>query len=146
MAADPAVVTDGDGLGELDVVAARADVGLVGGGEDAHVGAEHDAVADRHQRAVEDRQVEVGVDALPELDVAPVVDVQRRLEVDVVAHLAHHFAELAQSLGLERVEVGVRVRVWPPAVVFVAPCSSLEADSLQRWDGRVVSRIYFSSV
>lgn len=52
-AADPAVVADDDGLGKLDVLAARRHLGLVRRCEDGDIGPEHDAVADQHQRAVE---------------------------------------------------------------------------------------------
>lgn len=60
---DPAVVADDDGFGVLDVVAAALHLGLVRGVHDGHVGAEHDPVADGDEAAVEDREVEVGVEA-----------------------------------------------------------------------------------
>lgn len=63
MPSDPAVVTDDDSFGILDIVAAALHLGLVRGVHDGHVGAEHDPVADGDEAAVEDREVEVGVEA-----------------------------------------------------------------------------------
>jgi hypothetical protein len=48
----------------------------VRGGEDGHVGTEHAAVADGHETAVQDDEVEVGVEAGAEGDVAAVVNVE----------------------------------------------------------------------
>lgn len=59
MPANPAVVADYDGLGILDVLAPALHFGLVRGVHDGDVGAEHDRVADGHEAAVEDCEVEV---------------------------------------------------------------------------------------
>lgn len=54
VAADPAVVANGDGGGVLDAVAAGLDAYFVRGGKDGDEGAEEDAVADGDHAAVED--------------------------------------------------------------------------------------------
>ena len=64
MPANPAIVADDDRLGVLDVLAAALHFGLVRGVHDGDVGAEHDRVADGDQAAVEDREVEIGVEAV----------------------------------------------------------------------------------
>lgn len=74
MGPDPAIIPDGDGLRVLDVEPAAGDIGLVRGGEDGHVGTEHDAVANGHDGTVEDGEVEVGIEPFPDADVAAVVE------------------------------------------------------------------------
>ena len=71
---NPAVVADGDLAGVLDVVAPRLDLGLVRCRQNADVGAEHDALPDLDESAVEDRRVEVEVTPRPDRRVAPVFD------------------------------------------------------------------------
>lgn len=53
MPTDPAIIANLDFAGELDIVATGLNLSFVGGGEDADKGAEHDAVADGDDAAVE---------------------------------------------------------------------------------------------
>ena len=75
--------------------------------KDAHIRPKHDPVPDRHETAVQDRQVEVRVHPVPQADVAPVVDPEGRLDEDVVADFADDALEAGEALGGERVEVRV---------------------------------------
>lgn len=108
-------------------------------GQDRDIRPEHDAVADGDQGAVEDRQVEVGVEPLPDAYVAAVVDAERRLDEHlVVAHVAEALAEHARARLRQGPEVGllaITVAAIPatpaatrkPSVVVVAPRSGFEA-------------------
>lgn len=57
-------------------------------GEDTHVRSDHDAVADCHETAVEDGEVEVGVEAGADADVGAVVDVEGGFDEGVVGRVA----------------------------------------------------------
>jgi hypothetical protein len=52
----------------------------VRGREDGNVGTEHASVADGNKTAVQDSEVEIGVKACADGDVAAVIDVWRRRE------------------------------------------------------------------
>ena len=80
---NPAVVADGDLAGVLDVVAPRLDLGLVRGRQNADAGAEHDALPDPDESAVEDGRVEVEVAPGPDRRVAPVFDDEGGFDRDV---------------------------------------------------------------
>lgn len=104
-------------------------------GQDGYIRPEHDAVADGDQGAVEDRQVEVGVEPLPDAYVAAVVDAERRLDehlvvADVAEALAKHArARLRQGakVGLLATVIASAAAARKPSVVVVAPRSGFEA-------------------
>ena len=75
--------------------------------ENTHIRAEHDPIPHRHEAAVQDREVEVGIHPVAEGDVAPVVDAEGGLDEDVVADFADDVAEEGEAGGGERGEVGV---------------------------------------
>jgi hypothetical protein len=56
--------------------------------EDTHIRAEHDALADGDEAAVQDGEVEVGVEPAAKRDVAAVVDSERRLDEGVLPDVA----------------------------------------------------------
>ncbi|KAH8764982.1 hypothetical protein F5883DRAFT_105200 [Diaporthe sp. PMI_573] len=138
MATDPAVITDSDRPSELDVGAAALDLDLVRRRQDRDVWADHDTVSYCHQGTVEDGQVEVGVEAVPEADVGAVVDLKRRLDKHLVAHPPHPLFEHLVSLLLQRLEARGRVR-GKVIVVVVHPRPRREPRRLQLWYERVVA-------
>ena len=95
-----------------------------------HVGPEHDAVADPHQRAVEDQRVEVQVASAPDGGVAPILDEKGGFDGDVRA-------DAPEDGGVERGAGGVEVVEsggggggggrGEPGVVVVAPGAGAEA-------------------
>jgi hypothetical protein len=64
MPADPAVIANHDRLRVLDVVAPRLYLRLVCSSHDRHVWSEHHCVADGDETAIQNREVEVGVEAV----------------------------------------------------------------------------------
>lgn len=145
MASNPAVVLNRHRLGKFDILPPAADIGLVGSGEDGHVGAEHDTVTNGYESAVEDAEVEVGVEALANLDIAPVVDGEGRVDADLVAvNGANDFLEQLCSLLANFVRVG---RVLGKVIVVVhCPFAGLEADGLEFRDEGVIPRRHLVSV
>jgi len=67
VSANPAVITDYNRLRILDVIASRLYLRLVCRSHDRHVGPEHDCLANGDKAAVQDRKVEVGVEAVSRL-------------------------------------------------------------------------------
>lgn len=105
-------------------------------GQDGYIRPEHDAVADGDQGAVEDRQVEVGVEPLPDAYVAAVVDAERRLDehlvvADVAEALAKHArARVRQGAKVGLLAITVAAAAAPtrkPRIVVVTPGSGFEA-------------------
>lgn len=78
MSTNPAIIANHNGQRILDVVAPALNGCFVRCGEDRHVWAHHDAVAYCYETAVEDGQVEVGVEAGADADVGAVVDVAEK--------------------------------------------------------------------
>lgn len=74
--------------------------------KDTHIRSEHHPVPHRHQTAVQNRQVEVGIHPVAEGDIAPVVDAEGGLDEDVVADFAEEVAEEGEAFGGEGIEVG----------------------------------------
>lgn len=92
----------------------------------AHVRPEHDAIPDGHEPAVEDREVEVCVEAVAEADVAAVVDGERGLDEGLVAlDVADYVAKEGETVLLEGGEVGGTG--GEGVVVVVAPDAGFEA-------------------
>ncbi|KAI2608228.1 uncharacterized protein GGS25DRAFT_265877 [Hypoxylon fragiforme] len=127
MPADPAIVANRDRPRILDIVPPALDLRLVRRGQNRHVRAEHDAVADGHERAVEDRQVVVGVEAVAEADVAAVVDGEGRLDEDLVADAPEELRKQPLPPALQVLEPGFRVG-REECVVLVHPAPRGEAD------------------
>jgi hypothetical protein len=143
IAAHPDIVANDHRPRILHVVAPALHARLVRGGVDGHVGAEHDAVPDGDEPAVEDGQVEVGVEPRADLDVAAVVDVEGRLDEGlVVGHVAEQVLEPGQAELLQRVERCARLYLLgrgEVGVVPVAPGAGFEARVGQFGDHGVVS-------
>ena len=53
--------------------------------ENTHIRTYHHPVANLHQRTIQDRQVEIGVESIAQDDVTPVVDTEGRLDVGTLA-------------------------------------------------------------
>jgi hypothetical protein len=137
---DPAIVANGDGAGILDMLPSAAHIGLVSAGEDADVWADHGSGANGHYGRVEDVQVDVGVYAVAQADIAPQVDVEGRLDEAVLPYGAENIVELSLSVGRDNVEVRCGVFGWKPAVVFVAPSSGSEA-CVGEFEGEAVESV-----
>jgi hypothetical protein len=75
--------------------------------EDTHIRTEHDALPDSDQAAVQDGEIEVGVEPVAERDVAAVVDSERRLDEGVLPDVAQDRAESVHAVCGEGVEVWV---------------------------------------
>lgn len=89
-AANPAVVTDGDGLCPFLPCVAFHGVGAVAGGVDADVGADEAVVADGDEGLVEDGKAKVGEEAFAHADVLAVVAVEGLVDEGVVVGLAEY--------------------------------------------------------
>ena len=118
------------------------------GSHDRHVGPEHNCLANSDQAAVQDRKIEVSVEARPYCqpyshsccsclllpvayaDVASVVHTERRLDENILSHMPHQLFKLDEAVCSHCVEVGVRV-FGEGGVVFVAPAAGLEAGCVE---------------
>lgn len=134
MPADPHVVSDGDWLGVFDVLPATLDLSLMRGGKDRDVGPNHHSVSKCHEPAVQNRQIEVGVEFLANANVAAIVKMDRRFDIRVIFYVADHVFETFQSLllqsGVVRREVGI---------VLVTSSSNIGSSVVELWHQRVVS-------
>lgn len=72
--------------------------------KNAHIGPKHNAVPNSHKTAIQNRKVEVGVEAVAERNVAPIVDGEGRLNENVVAHVPDDRLEPVKTLCCECVE------------------------------------------
>jgi hypothetical protein len=103
--ANPAIIPDHHGPPVLDIIPARLDLSLMRRRENRDIGAKHAAFANRHKTAVQNREVEVRVEAVAERDVAAIVNVEGRLDEDVfVADVADNGFEHFKARGGEGVE------------------------------------------
>ena len=125
--ADPAVVPDGDRARVLDVIAPRLDLGLVRGGQDAHVGPKHDALPDADEGAVEDGGVEVEVAPRPDGGVAPVFHDEGRFDGDVGPDAPEDLGVHFRACLVQGVQVGGGVAGREPGVVPMAPGAGVVA-------------------
>lgn len=136
---NPAVVANGHRLRELDIVPPALDFRLVRRCEDRYIRSDNYPVSNRDEPAVQDRQVEVGVEALAQADVAAVVDVERRLgDGFVVVEAADDLVEHGQASLLQRFKVGVGFR-WEVVVVAMGPGAGFEAGVFQVGNEGVVA-------
>lgn len=124
MASDPAVIPDGNRFGILNILPTAAHIGLVRRSKNGHIGTDHDAIADGHDGAVQDGQVEVCVEALANADVAAVVDREGWVDTDLLV------ADVTENLAQE-LEPGLVDIVWvgyigEVVVVVHGPFSGLE--------------------
>lgn len=137
--ADPAIVPDGDGLRKLNVGSATLDLNLVRRRANCDVWAEHDTVSDGDQGAVQDVEIEVGVEALANTDVAAVVDLELGLNEDlVVGDEAEEVLESCRARFLQAREALLGLG-GECGVVVVACEPGLEASLFKLWDEGVVS-------
>lgn len=88
MPANPAIIPNSHRPPILDIVSPALHLHFVRRGEDTHIRPEHDPIADGYETAVQDREVEVGIEAVAERDIAAVVDGEGRLDEDVGADVA----------------------------------------------------------
>jgi hypothetical protein len=123
-------------------------LGLVCGGEDTHVRSKHATVAYSNERAIEDSEVEICVEALAERNVAAVVyvegwfdnctsvrlcgacmEVGRRYTDFIVSNVTDDGFQHLETFGGEDVESCCWVCgcVGKPGVVFVGEGSGFEA-------------------
>lgn len=107
----PAVVTDRDGLGVLDVVSSGLETRFVCGRDQADAVAKEDSVANRDVSAVEDNGarrltlacvfqqrvsvdlLEVGIESVANSNVAPIIHLQTGLDVDIGTNLAKNLLD-----------------------------------------------------
>ena len=82
--ANPTIVAYGNRLRVLDIIAPALHLRLVRSGEQGDVGSEHDTVTDRDEGTIKDGEVEVRVEALAEVDVAAIIDVEGGFDVGIV--------------------------------------------------------------
>ena len=78
-AAEPDIISDGDGTGKLDAFAALLRVDGMAGGVKAAVGTDHHMVAEGDLGAVEDDTVVVGIKVFAQVDVVAVIAPEARL-------------------------------------------------------------------
>ncbi|KAG9255585.1 uncharacterized protein F5Z01DRAFT_548976, partial [Emericellopsis atlantica] len=127
--ANPAIVPNRNRLGKLDILPTTLDFRLVRGGNEGHIRSHGHAVANRHNRAVQDGQVEIGIEALAEADVAPIINGEGRLDQDfVVINVADDLLQQEEALCgdlIKGLDSGVVV------VVVHGPSPRLEANSLE---------------
>lgn len=71
----------------LDVLSPTLHLRLVRRSEDTHIRPKHDPLADRDEAAVQDGEVEIGVEPAPDGYVAAVVDPEGGLDEGVVSHV-----------------------------------------------------------
>lgn len=151
VSANPTVITNYDRLRVFDVVASRLHLRLVCSSHDRHIGPEHHGVANGDQATVQDREVEVGVEAVspssaplawrtfcaPRLflpvaqtNVAAIIHSERWLDDNLVSDMSQQLFQLDVSLRSHGVEGRVRV-IWKGVVVFVAPAARFETGSVE---------------
>lgn len=75
--ADPAISTDPNWPRVLNIISSALDFDLVGCSIDAHSGSKHSSVANLDEAAIQDATVEVRVEALPNFDIATIIDLPR---------------------------------------------------------------------
>lgn len=131
MASNPAVVTDHDLAGELDVVSTTADLGLVRGGKNGHTGPERDAGAHLNQTAVQDAQIEVGKGTITPADIAAIVNLKGRFDEGIIAQLADDLSKHFHPFVCQSLEVGIGYVVREPVIVLVDPGTGFEAGGFQ---------------
>jgi hypothetical protein len=161
MSSDPAVITNHDRLRVLDIVASRLYLRLVCGSHDRHVRPEHHRLSNGDKAAVQDCEVEVGVEAvnrssaslarwllcarclfLPvaETNVASIVYSERRLNNDILSYVSQQLFQFDVSLGRNGVEGRIRI-LWEGIVVLVTPTPGLEARCVEFGSESVVAAL-----
>jgi hypothetical protein len=99
-----------------------------------HIRAKHTPISYCHKRAVEDSQIEVGVETFAQGDITAVIDVERGFDEDfIVGYVTNDLFEHFKAFSGEDVEAFVCVRgfeVWKPGIVFVGEGSGLESGSV----------------
>jgi hypothetical protein len=117
--------------------------------EDGHIGPKHAPVTNCNKAAVQDSEVEVCVEALAERDIASIVDVERRLDEDlVVAHVADDALQHLETLFGEDIEARGRLCgcIWEPCVVSVGEGTGFEPRFVERRLEGVVPLRFSTSV
>lgn len=139
MASDPAIIADNHRLGILDIVSSTLDFGFMGCCKNGDIGPKHHSIANRDKPTVQNREVEVGIEAVTQADVATIVDGERRLDKYLIAlDFADNLSEHVQTILLQRVEIRLGIR-GEVRLVFVAPGASSKACVGKFWDLRVVA-------
>lgn len=124
MASDPAIIPNADRFRIFNVLPPAAHVSFVGGGEDGNVGPEHDPVADGDNGTVQDGEVKIGIKALPDADIAAVVDGKGWVDDDLfVADMTEDLAQELESGLVHVVRVG---DVGEVVVVMHGPSPGLD--------------------
>ena len=101
--ANPAVVPDIHWLRPLLSCVSLCRIRAVAGSVDAHVRPDEDIVTDRDHRLVKDNKVEIRKKTLPDLDVLPVVTMERRIDDGVGVRLSKYLPEfLIQGVAVGR--------------------------------------------
>ncbi len=89
---DPDIFFYMDGQVILGLLIPQPGVHRMGAGGKDHVGADHHMVADEDFAVVHQSQVEIGVNAVPQMDVPPApVGVKGRLQIAAFADFGKHF-------------------------------------------------------
>lgn len=129
----PAVVTDRDWSGILNIVSPTCDFSLMGGREYRHVGAHHNTVSNCNDGTVKDDKIEVSIKSLAYTDVAAVVNIERRLDDDIVAiYPAEDLAQHLCSSLLQGSCIGLGTG-GKEMVILMSPGSGTEASIAQLW-------------
>lgn len=110
--------------------------------KNAHIRSKHAPIPNCHNTAVQDGQVEVRIEALAEADVAAVVNVEGRLDADVVvAEVANDGFEQLEALAGHNVEAGgwVGGGVGEPGVEVMREGAGFEPCGFEVWGPGVVA-------
>ena len=116
IAANPAVVADGNRTRPFTARVALIGVGAVAGGVDSHVRTDETVIANGYKCLVEHGESEVGEEPFPHTDMLPVVAVERLIDESVVVTLPQNPLEHVVAL-LD--EGGADAVVLPTEVLHV---------------------------
>jgi hypothetical protein len=111
--------------------------------ENRHIRPKHAPIPNRHETAVQNRKVEVCIEALAQRNVAAVVNVEGRFDEDVVvAYVSDDALQHLETLGGEHVEArgGVGGGVREPGVELVGEGAGFEFCGVE---GRVVGVVAY---
>ena len=136
----PTVAANGDRLRIFDVVPSTLHFNLMCRRKNAYSGPKHYSVSNRHQRTIENGEIEVCITAVAHGSIASILYQERWLDDHILSNTTENFLLQFRSRSVQCVKVclGTGISVGKPSVVMVIPFTSSKPSSFELWDEGVI--------